>query len=455
MMADLIEPVATGAIGRALVSGIWELMPGLAHPRGLSGCDFLASYEVTSLLNLDACADGDHTSLRFFCPKACGCDSSFGMDECPVACVLTECLTADPSCAHVHPWYSDECLAGYHNDGGRPTCLSCAGGETRRRASTASECPAGHYNDGTFDDCLQCGSETRRRRAETCTTCDAGYTNLDGDDTCEPVGCPYNSAGDSVVDGYKCDVGFVGLIQPLSGQPYFSGACSELPFYKITSGFCPVPVADIGLCPFAAQVLGMSDATSATERNTYYSYEWWAYFSYEWKPRGCYVDTLNGNLLSNQYGEQFCSPRYECICIGYEDEFVCTDSGDTTCPNATDASFSAYYDCSDGEKESCCDCGGGDLTKQNVSSCVDTYGLHLSVPAEFSFVNDQGSSLRCLKWDWMPSTCHWAIYYDEEDFTAADMCCACGGGQYAITLTASASSSTTTTSATESNATQL
>jgi len=98
MMADLIEHVATGAMGRALVSGIWELMPGLAHPRGLSGCDFLASYEVTSLLNLDACADGDHTSLRFFCPKACGCDSSFGMDECPVACVLTECLEANASC---------------------------------------------------------------------------------------------------------------------------------------------------------------------------------------------------------------------------------------------------------------------------------------------------------------------------------------------------------------------
>ncbi|CAK0827702.1 unnamed protein product [Prorocentrum cordatum] len=553
MMADLIEHVATGAMGRALVSGIWELMPGLAHPRGLSGCDFLASYEVTSLLNLDACADGDHTSLRFFCPKACGCGSSFGMDECPVACVLKECLEANASCAHVHPWYSDECLAGYHNDGGRPTCLSCAGGETRRRraadctdcpdgfydignlddcvscvggavrrrrsqsctdcapgyvdagdsdecspcvgctttrrrsvfcaecatgryneggmeddcqlclgvwttrrrASTASECPAGHYNDGTSDDCLQCGRdrETRRRRAETCTTCDAGYTNLDGDDTCEPVGCPYNSTGDSVVDGCKCDVGFVGLIRPLSGQPYFSGACSELPFYKITSGFCPVPVLDTDLCPFAAQVLGMSDATSATERNTYFDWNWWAYLSYEWEPRGCYVDTWFGNLLSNEYGEQFCSPRYACICIGYEDEFVCTDSGDTTCPNATNASFSAYYDCSDGVRESCCDCGGGDLTKQSASSCVDTDGLHLSVPAEFSFENGQGSSLQCLKWDWMPSTCHWAIYYDEEEFTAADMCCACGGGQYAITLTAA--SSTTTTSATESNATQL
>jgi len=551
MVTDLIEHVATGAMGRALVSGTWELMPGLAHPRGLSGCDFLASYEVKSLLNLDVCADGVYTNLRFFCPKTCGCDSSFGMDECPIACVLTECLEANASCAHVHPWYSDECLAGYYNDGGRPTCLSCAGGETRRRraldctdcpdgfydmgnvddcvscvggavrrrrsqsctdcapgyvdagdsdecspcvggtttrrrsvfcaecatgryneggmeddcqlclgvwttrrrASTASECPAGYYNDGTSDDCLPCGrdGDTRRRRAETCTTCDAGYFNHDGDDTCEPVGCPYNSTGESVADGCKCDVGFVGVIRPLSGQPYFSGTCLELSFYKITSGFCPIPVLDTGLCPFAAQVLGMSDATSATERNTYYDFTLWKYLSYEWEPRGCYVDTWFGNLLSNEYGEQFCSPRYACICMGYEDEFVCTDSGDTTCPNATYASFSAYYDCSDGERESCCDCGGGDLTKQNASSCVDTDGLPRSVPAKFSFENGQGSSLRCLKWDWMPSTCHLAIYYDEEDFTAADMCCACGGGQYATTWTAL--NSTTTTSATESSAT--
>jgi len=550
-MAELVDHVSTGALGRALVSGIWELSPGLAHPRGLTGCAFLASYEVTSLLNLDLCSDGVHAPLRWFCPEACGCDPSYSMSQCPVACILPECLTEFAGCAHVHPWFSDECLAGYDNAGGQPTCKKCTGGATRRRratsctdcpegffddenvddcerclegatrrrrsesctdcgpgsydagdsdecspcvggtttrrrsvfcaecatgryneggmeddcqlclgvwttrrrASTASECPAGYYNDGTSDDCLPCGrdGDTRRRRAETCTTCDAGYFNHDGDDTCEPVGCPYNSTGESVADGCKCDVGFVGVIRPLSGQPYFSGTCLELSFYKITSGFCPIPVLDTGLCPFAAQVLGMSDATSATERNTYYDFTLWKYLSYEWEPRGCYVDTWFGNLLSNEYGEQFCSPRYACICMGYEDEFVCTDSGDTTCPNATYASFSAYYDCSDGERESCCDCGGGDLTKQNASSCVDTDGLPRSVPAKFSFENGQGSSLRCLKWDWMPSTCHLAIYYDEEDFTAADMCCACGGGQYATTWTAL--NSTTTTSATESSAT--
>jgi len=58
MQNTLVQHISTGAMGRALANGSWDLMPGLPHPRGLTGCAFLTSYEITSLLNLDLCAEG-------------------------------------------------------------------------------------------------------------------------------------------------------------------------------------------------------------------------------------------------------------------------------------------------------------------------------------------------------------------------------------------------------------
>ncbi|CAK0878954.1 unnamed protein product [Prorocentrum cordatum] len=576
-MAELVDHVSTGALGRALVSGIWELSPGLAHPRGLTGCAFLASYEVTSLLNLDLCSDGVHAPLRWFCPEACGCDPSYSMSQCPVACILPECLTEFAGCAHVHPWFSDECLAGYDNAGGQPTCKKCTGGATRRRRATSctdcpegffddenvddcerclegatrrrrsesctdcgpgsydagdsdectpcpggattrrrstscvecaagsyseggveddcqpcmgvstsrrraanvSECPPSYYNDGSSDDCSQCGGlggETRRRRAESCTACQK-YASSEGEDGCSPVDCPSDATGESVSAGCWCGTGFSGSIRATTESPYYSGECVELPFYIRTSGFCPVPILNADLCAKAAQVVGLRatyDEDFVTDRA-----ESWVVVDddyipgdYSSEPSGCYETPDDGSeLFINAVGENACSSSYRCICLGYENEFACTDLsgsiGGAACPDTGNISFQATTDCDDVDRWSCCGCGGGELEKPNNNGCVDTDGLSLRAPitegtpgqAESFEVEDRGqvedrdatpspSTVSCLQWDWAPHTCQWASYYDSEDFTATDMCCSCGGGTYE-TETHSETTRTTTETTTE------
>jgi len=63
----------------------WELMPGVVHPRNLTGCDFWISFEMQLLIGLDLCAVGLFRSLRFACATACSCVVGF-LEECPVSC---------------------------------------------------------------------------------------------------------------------------------------------------------------------------------------------------------------------------------------------------------------------------------------------------------------------------------------------------------------------------------
>jgi hypothetical protein len=76
--------VLGGGFFEELAAGSWNLLPGTPHPRGLTGCDFLASYEVGLALNLDLCDEGKIASIRPWCPRACGCE--WGMAGCPEAC---------------------------------------------------------------------------------------------------------------------------------------------------------------------------------------------------------------------------------------------------------------------------------------------------------------------------------------------------------------------------------
>merc|ERR1719245_2390886 len=85
---DIYEHAMSPNFAIALVNASWELMPGLPHPRGLTGCEFLASYEMKGLLNIDLCNLDEYTSIRFFCPKACRCAGAHSMSECPAACVM-------------------------------------------------------------------------------------------------------------------------------------------------------------------------------------------------------------------------------------------------------------------------------------------------------------------------------------------------------------------------------
>jgi hypothetical protein len=79
----------TDGVSVSLLDGNWMLTDSQApHPRGLTGCRFLASYELAALLGFDLCSPNGLTSIRRVCPVSCGCTK--GMDECPAACTDVE-----------------------------------------------------------------------------------------------------------------------------------------------------------------------------------------------------------------------------------------------------------------------------------------------------------------------------------------------------------------------------
>jgi len=112
---ELVEWVVNGSMKTSMVDGNWDLMPGYPHPRGRTGCEYLASYEIKSLLGVDLCAPESFMSIKFLCPQVCGCtQSAFRSDPitnqyAEVADImiftfdkaaLTECPA---SCALPHP----------------------------------------------------------------------------------------------------------------------------------------------------------------------------------------------------------------------------------------------------------------------------------------------------------------------------------------------------------------
>jgi hypothetical protein len=69
----LISWVISGNMSQSILSGSWEMLPGVPHPRGLKGCAFLTSFEITALLNTNLCSAETYASLKSLCPIACGC----------------------------------------------------------------------------------------------------------------------------------------------------------------------------------------------------------------------------------------------------------------------------------------------------------------------------------------------------------------------------------------------
>uniref|UniRef100_A0A7R9ZVK9 Uncharacterized protein n=1 Tax=Pyrodinium bahamense TaxID=73915 RepID=A0A7R9ZVK9_9DINO len=74
-----------GSFLESNLAGRWEFPHGHRHPRGLTGCQFWASWEVTLMLGLDFCSSGSFRSLRPYCPVSCGCLQAGGR-QCPTAC---------------------------------------------------------------------------------------------------------------------------------------------------------------------------------------------------------------------------------------------------------------------------------------------------------------------------------------------------------------------------------
>merc|ERR1712217_848614 len=70
---EFAEAFLNGTIRREYAKFQWTLGLGIPHPRGLRGCDFITSYEVTALKGFSFCDVGLFRSIRFTCPRSCGC----------------------------------------------------------------------------------------------------------------------------------------------------------------------------------------------------------------------------------------------------------------------------------------------------------------------------------------------------------------------------------------------
>lgn len=85
LIDELVDHVLTGGLFDEMAAGNWSLFPGTPHPRNLTGCDYLASWEIAAVINVNLCDDeGTLVSIRTWCPVACGCVEAKG--ACPSAC---------------------------------------------------------------------------------------------------------------------------------------------------------------------------------------------------------------------------------------------------------------------------------------------------------------------------------------------------------------------------------
>eukprot|EP00930_Biecheleria_cincta_P023633 TRINITY_DN17043_c0_g1_i2.p1 TRINITY_DN17043_c0_g1~~TRINITY_DN17043_c0_g1_i2.p1 ORF type:complete len:906 (+),score=118.38 TRINITY_DN17043_c0_g1_i2:108-2825(+) len=92
---DLIQSLQDGRVIERIRNGSWEILDGIPHPRGLTGCAFIASFEVQNIWRLDLCKPGPYASLRPMCPQTCGCEADMLLEECPVTCSENVTISAD------------------------------------------------------------------------------------------------------------------------------------------------------------------------------------------------------------------------------------------------------------------------------------------------------------------------------------------------------------------------
>eukprot|EP00931_Biecheleriopsis_adriatica_P116129 TRINITY_DN9181_c0_g1_i10.p1 TRINITY_DN9181_c0_g1~~TRINITY_DN9181_c0_g1_i10.p1 ORF type:complete len:936 (-),score=99.75 TRINITY_DN9181_c0_g1_i10:74-2503(-) len=83
---DLINSLQDGRVVNKILNGYWEIMDGVRHPRGLTGCAFLASFEVKNIWRINMCKPGPYASLRPICPQTCECETEYLREECPLTC---------------------------------------------------------------------------------------------------------------------------------------------------------------------------------------------------------------------------------------------------------------------------------------------------------------------------------------------------------------------------------
>jgi len=85
---DAVHAYVTGdGFWNSLANYQYLLAEDLPHPSGKVGCEFLVSYTVLILTNVDVCDDsGVFKSLKSICPMSCKCDTH--PDDCPPSCFV-------------------------------------------------------------------------------------------------------------------------------------------------------------------------------------------------------------------------------------------------------------------------------------------------------------------------------------------------------------------------------
>jgi hypothetical protein len=84
--ALLKESILNGDMKRSLLDQSWDFMPGVEHPRNLTGCGFLTSWEFNLLLSIDLCSPDSFASIQRLCPVSCGCGPGSPRSQCPTEC---------------------------------------------------------------------------------------------------------------------------------------------------------------------------------------------------------------------------------------------------------------------------------------------------------------------------------------------------------------------------------
>eukprot|EP00930_Biecheleria_cincta_P020072 TRINITY_DN15169_c0_g1_i7.p1 TRINITY_DN15169_c0_g1~~TRINITY_DN15169_c0_g1_i7.p1 ORF type:complete len:925 (+),score=119.71 TRINITY_DN15169_c0_g1_i7:61-2835(+) len=81
---EAVNSLVDGTLINELQAGNWNIVGGSAHPRGLTDCAFLTSFEIVFVWNIDVC-DTKYNSLRSICPVSCGCQTLPSV-QCPPTC---------------------------------------------------------------------------------------------------------------------------------------------------------------------------------------------------------------------------------------------------------------------------------------------------------------------------------------------------------------------------------
>jgi hypothetical protein len=84
---DFVQYIMNGSMMQSFVDQSWEFMAGFDHPRNLTGCEYLTSWEFRMLLSIDLCSPDSFTSIQRLCPASCGCSPGSPPSQCPQECL--------------------------------------------------------------------------------------------------------------------------------------------------------------------------------------------------------------------------------------------------------------------------------------------------------------------------------------------------------------------------------